>query len=99
MTFTSYVGLAPHVETRQLRVLGVTSAQRMPQFPNVPTIAENGLPGYEHEQWYGLFAPAKTPAPVVQALYREIARVVALPDVSERLAATGHRIVAGTPQQ
>ena len=99
MTFTSYVVIAPHVEAGKLRVLGVSSAQRMPQLPNVPTIAENGLPGYEHEQWYGVFAPGKTPAAIVQALHRELTRVVALPDVNERLVATGHRVVAGTPQQ
>jgi tripartite-type tricarboxylate transporter receptor subunit TctC len=99
MTFTSYVVIAPHVEAGKLRVLGVSSAQRMPQLPGVPTIAENGLPGYEHEQWYGLFAPGKTPAPLVQSIQREVARAVALPDVNERLVATGHRVVAGTPQQ
>jgi tripartite-type tricarboxylate transporter receptor subunit TctC len=99
MTFTSYVVIAPHVEAGKLRVLGVSSAQRMPQLPTVPTIAENGLPGYEHEQWYGLFAPAKTPIPLVQALYKEVVRVVNLPDVNERLVATGHRVIAGTPQQ
>ena len=99
MTFTSYVVIGPHVEAGKLRVLGVTSAQRMPQLPNVPTIAESGLPGYDHEQWYALFAPAKTPVAVVQALHREITRVVNLPDIHERLIATGHRIVAGTPAQ
>jgi tripartite-type tricarboxylate transporter receptor subunit TctC len=99
MTFTSYVVIAPHVEAGKLRVLGVSSAQRMPQLPDVPTIAENGLPGYEHEQWYGLFAPGKTPGPIVQALHREVVRVVNLPDVNERLVTTGHRVIAGTPQQ
>jgi len=99
MTFTSYVVIAPHVEAGKLRVLGVSSAQRMPQLPDVPTIAENGLPGYEHEQWYGLFAPGKTPAPIVQALYKEVVRIVNLPDVNERLVTTGHRVIAGTPQQ
>lgn len=99
MTFTSYVVIAPHVEAGKLRVLGVSSAQRMPQLPNVPTIAENGLPGYEHEQWYGLFAPSKTSVPIVQLLHREITRVVGLPEVNERLVATGHRVIAGTPQQ
>jgi tripartite-type tricarboxylate transporter receptor subunit TctC len=99
MTFTSYVVIAPHVEAGKLRVLGVSSAQRMPQLPNVPTIAENGLAGYDHEQWYAVFAPAKAPAPVVQALHREITRVVNLPDINERLIATGHRVVAGTPAQ
>jgi tripartite-type tricarboxylate transporter receptor subunit TctC len=99
MTFTSYVVIAPHVEAGKLRVLGVSSAQRMPQLPNVPTIAENDLPGYEHEQWYALFAPAKTPAPIIQVLHREVTRVVGLPEINERLVATGHRVIAGTPQQ
>jgi tripartite-type tricarboxylate transporter receptor subunit TctC len=97
MVFTSYVVIAQHVEAGKLRVLGVSSAQRMPQLPGVPTIAENGLAGYEFEQWYALFAPARTPAPVVQALYREVARIVHLPEVNERLVSTGHRVVAGTP--
>jgi tripartite-type tricarboxylate transporter receptor subunit TctC len=99
MVFTSYVVIAPHVESGRLRVLGVSSAERMPQLPRVPTIAEQGLPGYEHEQWYALFAPAKTPAALVQALYREVTRIVQMPDVSEKLLATGHRVVGGTPQQ
>ena len=99
MVFTSYVVIAPHVDAGKLRVLGVSSAQRMPQLPNVPTIAENGLPGYEHEQWYALFAPAKTPAPIVQAIYREASRIVNIPEINERLVATGHRVIAGTPQQ
>jgi tripartite-type tricarboxylate transporter receptor subunit TctC len=99
MTFTSYVVIAPHVESGRLRVLGVSSATRMPQLPTVPTIAENGLPGYEHEQWYALFAPAKTPAVLVQALHREVVRIVSTPEVNERLVSTGHRVIAGTPRQ
>jgi len=99
MVFTSYVVIAPNVESGKLRVLGVSSARRMPQLPDVPTVAENGLPGYEHEQWYALFAPARTPAPLVQAMYREVTRIVHTPQVSERLLATGHRVVAGSPQQ
>jgi tripartite-type tricarboxylate transporter receptor subunit TctC len=99
MVFTSYVVISAHVDAGRLRVLGVTSLERMPQLPKVPTIAEGGLPGYEHEQWYALFAPAKTPAPVVQALYKEVTRIVHTPEMTERLISTGHRIVAGTPQQ
>ena len=99
MVFTTYVVIAPYVEAGRLRVLGVSSSQRMPQFPDVPTLAEGGLAGYEHEQWYALFAPAKTPAPIVQALHKEVVRVVNLPEVHERLVSTGHRILAGTPQQ
>ena len=99
MTFTSYVVIAPHVESGRLRVLGVTSAERMPQLANVPTISESGLPGYDYEQWYALFAPAKTPPAMVQAIYKETVRIVATPEIHERLVSTGHRVVAGTPQQ
>jgi len=99
MVFTSYIVIASHVEAGRLRVLGVSSAQRMPQMANVPTIAENGLAGYEHEQWYALFAPAKTSAATVQTLNREVVRIVNLPEINERLVATGHRVVAGTQQQ
>jgi len=99
MVFTSYVVIAAHVDSGKLRVLGVSGSERMTQLPNVPTIAEGGLPGYEHEQWYALFAPAKTPVPVVQALNREVVRIVNTAEINERLIATGHRVVAGTPQQ
>lgn len=99
LVFTSYVVIAPHVDSGRLRVLGVTSAKRMPQLPKVPTIAEGGLPGYEGEQWYALFAPAKTPQPLIQTMHREFVRIVNMPDVTERLLNTGHRIVGGTPQE
>jgi tripartite-type tricarboxylate transporter receptor subunit TctC len=99
LVFTSYVVIAPHVVAGKLRVLGVSSAQRMPQMPEVPTIAENGVAGYDHEQWYALFAPAATPAPLVQTMYRDVSRIVNSPEINERLVATGHRVIAGTPQQ
>ena len=98
MVFTTYVVIGPHVESGRLRVLGVTSAKRMPQLKDVPTIAEGGLPGYEHEQWYALFAPARTPGPVIDLYNREAVRIVNSPEITERLLATGHRIVAGSPQ-
>ncbi len=99
LVFTSYVVIAHHVEAGRMKVLGVTSSQRMQQFPQVPTIAESGLPGYDHEQWYALFAPAKTPPPIIAALHREAARIANAPEIRERLVATGHRVIAGTPQQ
>jgi len=99
LVFTSYVVIAPHVDSGRLRVLGVSSAKRMPQLPNVPTIAESGLQDYDHEQWYAMFAPAKTPPAQLQTLHREFVRIVNTPDITERLLNTGHRIVAGTPQQ
>ena len=99
MVFTSYVVIAQHVEAGKLRALGVSSAERMPQLPNVPTIAESGLPGYEHEQWYALFAPARTPASIVQAIYTEASRIANIPEINERMINTGHRVIAGTSQQ
>ena len=99
MVFTSYVAIAAHVASARLRVLGVSSAQRMPQLPEVPTVAEGGLPGYEHEQWYAFFAAARTPPPLVDALNRATVRSLQTLEIQERLLATGHRIVAGTPQE
>jgi len=65
----------------------------------VPTLAESGLDGYEVEFWVGFFAPAKTPAATVQALSREIVRIVNLPDVKERFVTSGYEVVGSTPEQ
>lgn len=99
MTLTNYVAVAKHIEAGKLRILGVTSARRSPRMPNVPTIAEAGLEGYAVEMWYGLFMPAKTPPAVAQSVYRETSRIVALPEVRERLEATGHTVINSTPEQ
>lgn len=97
MTFTNYVAVAKHIENGKLRILGISSAKRSPNVPNVPTIAEGGLDGYAVEMWYGLFMPAKTPPAVAQAVYRETSRIIALPEVREKLEATGHTVVNSTP--
>ncbi len=99
MTLTNYTAVATQVEAGRLKLLGVTGARRAAQLPNVPTFAENGLDGYDHSLWYGLFAPAKTPPAIVQAYYREVARIINLPDVRERLVATGHEVIGSTPEQ
>jgi tripartite-type tricarboxylate transporter receptor subunit TctC len=99
LTMTNYVAVAKQVEAGKLRMLGVTSARRSALLPDVPTVAENGLDGYDHQLWYGLFAPARTPAPVVQALYREVSRIIGMPEVRERLVATGHSVIGSTPEQ
>ena len=99
LTMTNLVAVSGHIQAGKLRALGVTSAERSPLLPNVPTVEENGLKGYDHQLWYGMFVPAKTPAPVVQGLYREVSRIVAMPDVRDRLVATGHTVVNSTPEQ
>lgn len=88
----------PHVKAGRLKALGVTGLKRSPAAPEIPTIAEQGLPGYEVNSWYGVFVPAKTPKPVVSRLHREIVRVTALPEVKERLSRDGVEAGSSTPE-
>ncbi len=88
-----------HVRTGKLRPIAVTTAKRSPELPNVPTIAEAGVPGYEATSWFGLFAPAGTPAPVVAKLNAAIVKVLAQPDVKKKLAEQGAEPHAETPEQ
>jgi tripartite-type tricarboxylate transporter receptor subunit TctC len=96
----AFLGLppaAPHIKEGTLRALAVTSTKRSPVFPNVPTMAESGVPDQESELIIGVLVPAATPKPIVDQLQRQIARIVALPDVKERLDALGFAPVASTP--
>ena len=99
LIMTNYLAVAQQIEAGKLRLLGVTSARRSALLSKIPTVAEAGLEGFDHQLWYGVFLPAKTPAPVVQALYREVARIVAIPEVRERFVTTGHEIIVSTPEQ
>jgi tripartite-type tricarboxylate transporter receptor subunit TctC len=100
MVITNYALVASHVEAGRLKVLGITSGKRASQLPNIPTIAESGgLDGYGIDQWYGVFVPAKTPPAVVQGLSREMVRIIKLPEVRDKLVATGHEIIGSTPEQ
>jgi len=99
LTMTNYVAVAKQVEAGKRRMLGVPRARRSALLPDVPTVAENGLEGYDHQLWYGIFVPARTPAPVVQALYLEVSRIIRMPEVRERLVATGHSVIGSTPEQ
>ena len=80
---------APHLRSGRLRALGVTSAKRAAGLPEVPTIAESGVPGYESIQWYALFAPAGTSREIVGRMHAEVARALQMPELRERLAADG----------
>jgi len=82
----------PHIRSGKLRPLAVLSGQRSAQLPDVPTLAEAGLPGFEMTTWYGLFVTGGTPQPIVQKLHAELLRVLKLPDVAERLRALGGEI-------
>jgi tripartite-type tricarboxylate transporter receptor subunit TctC len=88
-----------HIKTGRLRALAVTSAKRSAEMPGVPTIAESGYRGFEANTWYGLLAPAGTPAAVVARLNAEVNRVLAMPDVRDRLASEGGDALGGSPEQ
>src|SRR5688572_2843803 len=92
-------GLLPHIKAGRLRALGVSSGTRAPAMPEVPTIAEAGVPGYEFSSWFGLFAPAGTPREVIARLQQEAARAMAQPEVRERLPAMGNEAVGSTSEQ
>ena len=97
--FTSVLTVLQHYKSGKLRVLGVGSRARSPSMPDIPTVVEGGLAGYETSAWYGMFAPPGTPADVVNKIQREIARIVKLPDVNERLVQLGAVPVANTPEE
>ena len=77
------------VRAGKVRLIGVTTPQRMPQFPEVPTVAQSGLPGFEFNSWFAVMAPAGTPKPILQTLHAEIARALADPETREKLIAQG----------
>jgi len=97
--FSALPSAAANIKDGKLRALAVTSAKRYPEFPDVPTLAEAGVPGQESEFIACVLAPAATPKPIIDTLYREIARMIVLPDVKERLAAIGFTPVANTPEE
>jgi tripartite-type tricarboxylate transporter receptor subunit TctC len=89
----------PYLKSGKLRALGVTSPQRSPIAPDIPTIAESGLAGYDMSTWYGLLVPGATPRGVIARIAQEMALVLRLPDVTERLTADGVTVVAGGPEE
>jgi tripartite-type tricarboxylate transporter receptor subunit TctC len=99
VTFGDIVATSPHVKADRLRALGVTSPKRVRSLPDVPTIAESGVPGYDAVGWFGVLAPAKTPQPIIAKLNAAITAYVKQPDTAERLAQLGAEVVASTPEQ
>ncbi len=99
IAFTVLTPAVSQVREGKLRALAVTTRQRSPALPDVPTIAEAGLKDQEADTMQGILVPAGTPKPIIDLLHREIAKVMALPDVKERLAVLGFDAVANTPEQ
>jgi tripartite-type tricarboxylate transporter receptor subunit TctC len=87
----------PHIKAGRLRAIAVTGTQRSPAMPDIPTVAESLLPGFEATAWYCALAPAKTPRPIAARLQSEFAKALALPEVKQRLENLGFEIVASTP--
>ena len=89
----------PHIKSGNVKALAVTTAQRSPLVPDVPTLAESGMPGFETVAWFGLFAPTGTPKAVVDKMQAEVARIVREPDIRERIAALGGEPVGNKPEE
>ena len=99
LAFATMPSVIAHVRSGKLRPIAVTSLKRSAVVPEVPTVAENGLPGYEMVAWQGLLAPKATPAPIIRLLNREIATLVQQPEVMKQLAAEGGAAVANSPEE
>jgi len=99
LMFATSLSVFPHIQSHRVRALGVTTASRIRAMPELPTIAEAGVPGFEATTWHGVFVPAGTPAAIVTRLNGEINRMLQLQEVRDRLTAMGAEIVGGTPQE
>jgi tripartite-type tricarboxylate transporter receptor subunit TctC len=89
----------PNIDAGQVRALGIAGARRSPALPDVPTIAESGVPGFESGSWQGWFVPAGTPPAVIALIQREAAKALKMPDVRARMDATANEIVGSTPDE
>jgi tripartite-type tricarboxylate transporter receptor subunit TctC len=96
--FSSVVAIVPNIKAGRLRALAVTGKRRAALLPEVPTLDESGVPGYEAGSWYGILAPAGTPQAIVVKLHEAIARALAQPEVRERLVSEGAEVIGSTPE-
>ena len=99
MMFDNMPSSLPLVREGKLRALGVTSAARSAAAPDIPTLAESGLPGFEAVSWFAMFAPANTPKPIIDKLQGEVSRIIKAPEISKRLLELGLDPVGGTPAE
>jgi tripartite-type tricarboxylate transporter receptor subunit TctC len=97
--FPSVPTAMPYIKAGRLRGIGVTTLKRVEVLPDVPSIAEAGLPGYEATQWFGLLAPAGTPRTIIDRLYQESSRALRSADMKERMTAEGLEVVGSTPEE
>ena len=99
LTFSSQPSTIPLIKEGRLRPLGITSAKRSGFTPDIPTIAESGVPGYESTAWYGVIAPARTPAAIIARLNLELTKMLDQPDIKAAIAAQSFEILPSNPEQ
>ena len=99
LMFSSAVAMMPHAQAGRLRAIAMTGAKRSSAIPNIPTVAESGVPDYESGSWYGILAPAGTPREIIELLNREIVTAVRAPDINDRLVAEAVLPVGNTPAE
>jgi tripartite-type tricarboxylate transporter receptor subunit TctC len=99
LMFANVADIGSQIKGGKVKALAVTAARRAPSLPDVPTLSETGLPGFEIMSWFGLLAPAGTPAPIVARLNAETVKVLARADVQATLAAQGLEVAPGSPEQ
>ena len=99
MLFSSALSAMPHIKAGRVRLLGSSSSRRLESLPDVPTIAESGLPGFDVTGWYGVIAPAKTPPAVITKLNRAMGEVLKMPEVHQSMARNGTQASYTTPQE
>jgi tripartite-type tricarboxylate transporter receptor subunit TctC len=99
LMFDNIPNVIQHIKAGKLKALAVTSATRSPHVPDLPTVSEAGVPGYEVDVWFGFAAPAGTPQPTIDKLNMEIVNILKLPEVKEKFSAQGVDVVGSTPQQ
>ena len=99
ITFDAIPPTLPHVKSNRVRALAIGGTQRFPTLPDVPTLAEAGLPNYTFQSWFGIFAPARTPEAVVRTLNRELVRIIALPETRKAFVELGIEPVGTSPEE
>jgi tripartite-type tricarboxylate transporter receptor subunit TctC len=99
MHFAVVISALPHIKSARLKPLAIGGDTRFPALPQVPTFTEAGLPGFRLQPWQGIFAPARTPKPVIDKLAAEISRIVMLPDITARIVGWGSQPLVSTPEE
>ena len=99
LTFSDLAGASPFMKAGKLRPLAIASAKRSPRVPDLPTMSEAGVPGFQASSWFAVFVPANTPRPIVSKLNADIVRVVQAPELRDRLTGLGFEVVGGKPEE